>query len=179
MRGCRANSFLQTGGGDITVLIPSNISVTLAGDQHAVAPVRSSAIFRCRLSTRGAVLTAEGRDQRRRTGSADRGKRRHDIHQEADRRCFEQILWQHSDGADSGELSVPLLCAQSQAPKARSASVFTGSRSYLGIGVVDMTDERAKALGLKEPQGVEVTSVSEDSPASKAGIKTGGRDSGV
>ena len=71
--------------------------------------------------------------------------------------------------------SLPLMCAQSQAqPKARSTSVFSGSRSYLGIGVVDdMTDERAKSLGLKEPQGVEVTSVSEESPAAKAGIKTG------
>jgi serine protease Do len=70
--------------------------------------------------------------------------------------------------------SLPLMGAQSQAPKARSATVFSGSRSYLGIGVVDdMTEERAKALGLKEPQGVEVTSVSEDSPAAKAGIKQG------
>lgn len=69
--------------------------------------------------------------------------------------------------------NVTLLCGQSQAPKARSATVFSASRSYLGIGVVDITDERAKALGLKEPQGVEVTSVSEDSPASKAGIKQG------
>jgi serine protease Do len=63
--------------------------------------------------------------------------------------------------------------AQSQAPKARSAAVFSTSRSYLGVGVADVTDERVKALGLKEPQGVEVTSVSEDSPASKAGFKTG------
>lgn len=68
----------------------------------------------------------------------------------------------------------PAICAQSQAPKAQSASIFNGSRSYLGIGVVDdMTDERAKSLGLKEPQGVEVTSVTEDSPAAKAGIKIG------
>jgi len=70
--------------------------------------------------------------------------------------------------------SVPLQAAQSQAaPKARSASVFSVSRGYLGIGVVDVTDERAKSLGLKEAQGVEVTSVSEDSPAAKAGVKQG------
>jgi serine protease Do len=69
--------------------------------------------------------------------------------------------------------SVPLTGAQSQAPKARPASVFSGSRSYLGIGVVDVTDDKAKSLGLKEPQGVEVTSVNEDAPAAKAGVKQG------
>src|ERR1051325_402345 len=69
--------------------------------------------------------------------------------------------------------SVPLMCAQSQAPKARSASVYTNSRGYLGIGVLDITDERAKSLGLKEAEGVEVTSVTKDGPADKAGIKQG------
>src|SRR5579862_7684094 len=70
-------------------------------------------------------------------------------------------------------IALPLMAAQSQAPKARSASVFSQSGSYLGIGVVDVTDERAKALGLKEPQGVEVTSVMEEAPAFKAGIRQG------
>jgi serine protease Do len=69
--------------------------------------------------------------------------------------------------------STPLMCAQSQAPRASSTSVFGSPRSYLGIGVVDITDERARSLGLKEPQGVEVTSVTDDSPASKAGIRQG------
>jgi serine protease Do len=69
----------------------------------------------------------------------------------------------------------PLLGGQSHsAPKAKSAAVFTtGPRSYLGIGVVDVTDERAKALGLKEPLGVEVTAVQEESPAAKAGLRQG------
>lgn len=69
--------------------------------------------------------------------------------------------------------SVPLMCAQSQAPKAHPAVTFGGSRSYLGIGVLDVTDERAKVLGLREPQGVEITSVEDDSPAAKAGFKRG------
>lgn len=73
----------------------------------------------------------------------------------------------------AGLIVLPLIAAQSQAPKARSATVFSQSGSYLGVGVVDVTDERAKVLGLKEPQGVEVTSVAEDAPASKAGIKQG------
>jgi serine protease Do len=72
-----------------------------------------------------------------------------------------------------GLMSLPLTAAQSQAPKARSMVIFSQSPSYLGIGVVDVTDERAKVLGLKEPQGVEVTRVTEDAPAFKAGIKRG------
>jgi serine protease Do len=45
--------------------------------------------------------------------------------------------------------------------------------SYLGIGVAEVTAERAKALNLKEERGAEVTNVDEDSPAAKAGLKTG------
>jgi serine protease Do len=44
---------------------------------------------------------------------------------------------------------------------------------YLGIGTQDVDSERAKALKLKENRGVEVTSVVDDSPAAKAGIKEG------
>ena len=45
--------------------------------------------------------------------------------------------------------------------------------SYLGIGVVEVTPERAKALNLKEDRGIEVAHVEDDSPAAKAGIKEG------
>lgn len=69
--------------------------------------------------------------------------------------------------------SVPLMSAQSQAPKARSTAIFSNSRSYLGVGVLDVSDEKAKALGMKDPQGVEITHVDEDSPAAKAGVKQG------
>ena len=44
---------------------------------------------------------------------------------------------------------------------------------YLGIGVQDVDSERAKALKLNEVRGVEVTSVTADSPAAKAGLKEG------
>jgi len=47
------------------------------------------------------------------------------------------------------------------------------SGSYLGIGVAEIDAERARKLKLKEERGVEVTRVEEDSPASKAGLKTG------
>lgn len=63
---------------------------------------------------------------------------------------------------------------QTSTSRARSTSVFAGGQhSYLGIGGVDLTDERAKALGLKDAAGIEVTSVNEDSPAAKAGIRQG------
>jgi len=55
-----ANSFLQTGGGDITVLIPSNISVTLKATRTGGAGTIVSD-FPIRLKTRGGVLEAEGR----------------------------------------------------------------------------------------------------------------------
>ena len=45
--------------------------------------------------------------------------------------------------------------------------------SYLGVGVADIDAERAKALNLKEENGVEVKAVTPDGPATKAGIKEG------
>jgi serine protease Do len=50
---------------------------------------------------------------------------------------------------------------------------IAGSRSFLGVGVADINAERAKALKLKEERGVEITRVEDDSPAAKAGLKTG------
>jgi serine protease Do len=47
------------------------------------------------------------------------------------------------------------------------------SASYLGIGAMDVTPERARALNLKEDRGVEVSSIEADGPAAKAGMKEG------
>jgi serine protease Do len=44
-------------------------------------------------------------------------------------------------------------------------------QGYLGVDVVEVDSDRAKARNLKEERGVEVTSVTEDSPASKAGLR--------
>lgn len=46
-----------------------------------------------------------------------------------------------------------------------------GARGYLGVGVVDLTDDRVKALKLKDDRGVEVKRVDPSSPAEKAGLK--------
>jgi serine protease Do len=60
-----------------------------------------------------------------------------------------------------------------QHSRAARAVVITRSGSYLGIGGIDIDEERAKALKLKEARGVEIKSVDADSPASKAGLKDG------
>ncbi len=67
----------------------------------------------------------------------------------------------------------PARPARPATPRAARAVAISGSGSYLGIGVAEVTPERAKALKLKEERGAEVTSVTADSPAAKAGIKEG------
>jgi membrane-associated protease RseP (regulator of RpoE activity) len=44
-------------------------------------------------------------------------------------------------------------------------------RSYLGVGVADLSSERVQALKLKDDRGVEITQVDQDAPAGKAGLK--------
>jgi len=46
-------------------------------------------------------------------------------------------------------------------------------RGYLGVGVVEVTSERSKALKLPDESGVEVKHVDDDSPAAKAGLREG------
>jgi hypothetical protein len=73
----------------------------------------------------------------------------------------------------------PGLFSQQPAPPPRATTVArqvvtsNHGTSYLGVAVVDIDADRAKALNLKEERGVEVKSVKPDSPADKAGIKEG------
>lgn len=71
-------------------------------------------------------------------------------------------------------LSAALLLAQAPPPPpgAPPARIFQRG-GYLGVGIQQITAERAKALKLREEGGVEVTSVIRDSPAEKAGLKAG------
>jgi serine protease Do len=65
-------------------------------------------------------------------------------------------------------------CAFAQNTRAVGpVTIQRAGTSYLGVGVLDVTPERAKTLNLKEERGAEVTHVDEDSPAAKAGIKEG------
>jgi serine protease Do len=51
--------------------------------------------------------------------------------------------------------------------------IATGAVSFLGVAIQEIDSDRAKALKLPEEAGVEVTRIAPDSPAEKAGIKTG------
>ena len=66
--------------------------------------------------------------------------------------------------------------AQVVIPRGRIAQSYEMQKTsggYLGIGGLDISPERAKALNLKEERGVEVSSLAEDGPAAKAGLKEG------
>jgi serine protease Do len=70
-------------------------------------------------------------------------------------------------------LAVPAAQAQPDDRSRREGVVaITGSRTFLGVGVVEVNADRVKALNLKEERGVEITRVEENSPAAKAGLKT-------
>ncbi|QED23527.1 Do family serine endopeptidase [Candidatus Deianiraea vastatrix] len=47
------------------------------------------------------------------------------------------------------------------------------TRAWLGVEIQTLTEEMAEALGVKKNEGVYVNGVAKDSPAQKAGIKTG------
>ncbi len=58
-------------------------------------------------------------------------------------------------------------------PKFVAVGNASGMTSYLGVGIKDVDNDRAKTLKLKEEAGVEVTRIDENSPAEKAGLKMG------
>src|SRR6266446_1496125 len=75
---------------------------------------------------------------------------------------------------------LPLLLNVTQAEqrwKVESSQPFgfpsedSGTSSYLGVDIADISSDRLGALKLKEEHGVEVTMVDQDAPAGKAGIK--------
>ncbi|HZT32453.1 MAG TPA: PDZ domain-containing protein [Bryobacteraceae bacterium] len=55
----------------------------------------------------------------------------------------------------------------------RRFHVLRQGGSYLGVGVCEMDEDRARALKLKQVEGVEIKSVDGNSPAEKAGLKAG------
>ncbi|MEO8129896.1 MAG: PDZ domain-containing protein [Bryobacteraceae bacterium] len=73
----------------------------------------------------------------------------------------------------AGSLAVAAPPEPQPAPEKILIAPAASSGSFLGIGVSEIDADRAKALNLKEERGVEVTRVEEDSPAAKAGLKTG------
>jgi len=73
------------------------------------------------------------------------------------------------------QTSAPPAPAAPSAPRAmRGRSVTTRSvsrQAWLGVGLVEVTPDRVRALKMKDDSGVEVTHVEENSPAAKAGLK--------
>ncbi len=63
--------------------------------------------------------------------------------------------------------------AFSQVTRSRTLAVQATSTSYLGIGVMEVSPDRARALNLKEVRGAEVSRLEENSPAAKAGVREG------
>lgn len=60
-----------------------------------------------------------------------------------------------------------------EAPLQLLDAQFRPTGSYLGVRLSDIDPERAKALKLGDPRGVEVTRVEPESPAEEAGLKAG------
>ena len=63
-------------------------------------------------------------------------------------------------------------------PESSAGGVFAFSPalaggSFLGVGVAEVTPDRARELKLREEYGVEITRLEDDSPAAKAGLKSG------
>lgn len=48
-----------------------------------------------------------------------------------------------------------------------------GEASYLGVNVIEIDKDRARALALKDEHGVEITTLEDDGPAAKGGLKKG------
>jgi len=55
----------------------------------------------------------------------------------------------------------------------RALEIFGGSGSQIGVSIRDVEDDDAKTAKLPAPGGVVIEDVSEDSPASRAGMKKG------
>ena len=57
-------------------------------------------------------------------------------------------------------------------PPVERVRVLSGG-SFLGVNVAELDNERARALGLPEERGVEVTLIEPEGPAAKGGLKAG------
>jgi len=74
----------------------------------------------------------------------------------------------------SEEISAALAGQDAQvSPEGQSFQVFSSSSAWLGIRMEEITSAKAKELNLPVERGVLVTSVAEDSPAAKVGLKVG------
>jgi serine protease Do len=80
-------------------------------------------------------------------------------------------IFSRSGGYMGVGFAIPSNLAKGIADQLISSGEVT--RGYLGIVIQQLTPDLAKSFGLEQTQGILVAQVSEDSPASKAGIKQG------
>lgn len=69
-------------------------------------------------------------------------------------------------------------CALALAPLGSAAPrietrILLAPASFLGVGVIDVSETAAREIGLVTPHGVEISSVAEDGPADQAGLQPG------
>jgi len=74
-------------------------------------------------------------------------------------------------GAENIGFAVPVSTLRGVLPQLREKGHV--ERGYLGVNITNLDYDRAQAFGLDQPEGALVTSVSDDSPASAAGLKHG------
>ena len=53
------------------------------------------------------------------------------------------------------------------------ARLLLAPGSYIGVGVMDVTDQAAREIGLVDPHGVEISSIADGGPAEQAGLQPG------
>lgn len=76
--------------------------------------------------------------------------------------------------AVAGMILTSTTCAQREPADEHERDVYmvsSGTRAWLGVSVEDMSDRLARRMNVKTEKGALVNSVSDDSPARKAGIK--------
>lgn len=70
-------------------------------------------------------------------------------------------------------LALALAVGAAQAAPVPSGGMPVSGASYMGVGVIDLSEEAARDIGLIDPHGIEISSVAEGSPADRAGLLAG------